>query len=55
VTDAQPGALRLNRNFLHAAAVELTHPRTGRALSFTAPLPEELSGFLEKLRGSQQL
>ena len=53
--DAQPGALRLNRNFLHAAAVELTHPRTGQPLSFTAPLPAELTGFLEKLRGPQQL
>ncbi len=52
---AVPGALRLNRNFLHAAAVELTHPRTGQPLSFTAPLPAELAGFLEKLRGQQQL
>ncbi len=48
--NAQPGALRLNRNFLHAAAVELTHPRTGQPLSFTAPLPGELAAFLEKLR-----
>jgi 23S rRNA pseudouridine1911/1915/1917 synthase len=55
VPDAQPGALHLNRNFLHAAAVELTHPRTGKALSFTAPLPAELSGFLERLRGRQQI
>ena len=53
--DAQPGALRLGRNFLHAAAVELTHPRTGKPLSFTAPLPADLTQFLEKLRGPQQL
>ena len=53
--DAQTGALRLNRNFLHAAAIELTHPRTGQPLSFTAPLPGELTGFLEKLRRHQQL
>ena len=53
--DAQPGALRLNRNFLHAASVELTHPRTGQPLSFTAPLPDELTGFMEKLRRPQQL
>jgi len=53
--DAQPGALRLERNFLHAAAVELSHPRTGGPLSFTAPLPAELTQFLEKLRGLQQL
>jgi len=52
---SQPGALRLNRNFLHAAAVELTHPRTGQPLSLTAPLPRELTSFLEKLRPPQQL
>ena len=53
--DSQPGALRLGRNFLHAASVELTHPRTGQPLSFTAPLPVELASFLEKVRGPQQL
>ncbi len=53
--ESQPGALRLNRNFLHAAAVELSHPRTGQTLSFTAPLPGELSGFLQKLRHRQQI
>ena len=49
---AQPPALSLGRNFLHAAAVELSHPRTGSALSFTAPIPSELAGFLQKLRRS---
>src|SRR5271157_148413 len=53
--EAQPGALRLHRNFLHAAAVELSHPRTGQPLSLTAPLPMELTSFLEKLRGPQRL
>src|SRR5271157_4494424 len=48
--EVQPGALRLNRNFLHAAAVELPHPRTAQPLLFTAPLPAELTSFLEKLR-----
>jgi len=50
ITPSQPGALRLNRNFLHAAAVELTHPSTGQPLSLTAPLPDALISFLEKLR-----
>lgn len=49
---AQAPALSLGRNFLHAAAVELSHPRTGQALSFTAPIPPELAGFLQKLRRS---
>src|SRR5271165_6703994 len=42
--------LNLNRNFLHAAAIEFTHPRTGEPMSFTASLPEELGRFLAELR-----
>ncbi len=53
--EPQSGALRLSRNFLHAAAVDLTHPRTGKPLSFTAPLPAELTAYLDKLRPSQPL
>jgi 23S rRNA pseudouridine1911/1915/1917 synthase len=42
-------ALSLPRNFLHAAALQLQHPRSGEALSFARPLPEELQGFLERV------
>jgi 23S rRNA pseudouridine1911/1915/1917 synthase len=38
--------LQLERNFLHAAALEFAHPRTGDALSFARPLPPELEHFL---------
>ena len=38
--------LQLERNFLHAAALEFAHPRTGDALSFVHPLPPELEHFL---------
>jgi len=38
--------LQLERNFLHAAALEFAHPRTGDALSFVRPLPPELEHFL---------
>ncbi|HVZ60542.1 MAG TPA: RluA family pseudouridine synthase [Terriglobales bacterium] len=38
------------RNFLHSAAIELTHPRTGVLLSFRRDLPEELSAFLQQLK-----
>ncbi len=31
--------LTLDRNFLHAAELDLTHPRTGKPLEFRAPLP----------------
>jgi 23S rRNA pseudouridine1911/1915/1917 synthase len=42
--------LGLNRNFLHAAAIEFAHPRSGELLSFAAPLPEGLTQFLNELR-----
>jgi 23S rRNA pseudouridine1911/1915/1917 synthase len=52
-----PGKLRLGgreeptlpRNFLHASSLELRHPRSGETLRLTAPLPEELRGFLRKI------
>ena len=37
--------LSLPRNFLHAAALKFEHPRTGEALSFSAPLPRGVGGF----------
>ena len=45
------GRLSLPRNFLHAAALQFQHPRTAELLSFSAPLPEELESFLQKLGG----
>jgi len=42
--------LSLPRNFLHAAHLNFTHPKSGRAVEFDAPLPEDLQSFLEKLR-----
>lgn len=35
---------------LHAAELELTHPRTGEKMHFTCPLPEYFTEVLEKLR-----
>jgi len=43
------GTISLGRNFLHAAALELRHPRTGEALSFARGLPKELEEFLRKV------
>jgi 23S rRNA pseudouridine1911/1915/1917 synthase len=48
-------SLSLGRNFLHAAAIELAHPRTGKPLSFTALLPQALEDFAEKLRAGQPI
>jgi 23S rRNA pseudouridine1911/1915/1917 synthase len=46
---AEPERLKLGRNFLHAAKLELTHPITGKLLQLEAPLPDELERFLERL------
>jgi 23S rRNA pseudouridine1911/1915/1917 synthase len=42
-------AAGLDRVFLHAHRLEFRHPRTGEAVSFTAPLPPELTEFLALL------
>src|SRR5205085_123462 len=42
----------LKRNFLHAAALEFEHPRTGKALSFAASLPPELEEFLQRVKST---
>ncbi len=49
---ADAGVLQLDRNFLHAASIQLPHPSTGRELSVNVTLPKELSEFLGKLRES---
>jgi len=48
---AKSGAgIFLPRNFLHAAALQLQHPRSGETLSFARPLPEELQEFLARIK-----
>src|SRR5271168_814047 len=39
----------LKRNFLHAAELEFTHPRTGLVIALKSELPEELREFLKKV------
>jgi len=39
----------LERQFLHAARLELPHPEDGRPMSFASPLPADLQAFLESL------
>lgn len=36
--------------FLHAQVIGFNHPRTGKYLEFSYPLPENFSNFLEELR-----
>jgi 23S rRNA pseudouridine955/2504/2580 synthase len=40
----------LRRMFLHAAHLSFMHPGTGKKMEISAPLPPDLSGFLEKLK-----
>jgi len=49
-----PATLALNRNFLHSAVLELTHPRTKELLRFSRPLPEELEKLLDSLENAPQ-
>jgi len=42
-------AISLSRNFLYAAQLELTHPRTGEQIALKSPLPPELQTFLATL------
>lgn len=42
-------AISLDRNFLHAAELQLAHPRSGEGLNFSVPIPEELNEFLARL------
>ena len=39
-------AISLARNFLHAAQLEVAHPRTGKRIALQSPLPAELQAFL---------
>jgi len=45
----EPETLRLGCNFLHAAKLEFAHPISGKLLDLEAPLPPELTAFLNRL------
>jgi 23S rRNA pseudouridine1911/1915/1917 synthase len=49
IRSAHAPALSLSRNFLHATALQLQHPRSGATLSFSRDLPKELSEFLKSI------
>jgi 23S rRNA pseudouridine1911/1915/1917 synthase len=50
--DAEP--VVLGRNFLHAMALEFSHPRSGKAVAFKSDLPVKLRQFLDRLRSSSR-
>ncbi|SFI32132.1 RluA family pseudouridine synthase [Nitrosomonas sp. Nm34] len=41
--------LALKRMFLHAASLKMTHPATGEYIGLEAPLPNDLTAFLQRL------
>ena len=43
-------ALALPRQALHAAELELVHPRTGKTMRWQSPLPPDMAALLERLR-----
>jgi 23S rRNA pseudouridine1911/1915/1917 synthase len=47
---AQKTLYAFPRQALHAAAIKFIHPRTGRAMNFTSPLPKDMKALLRKLR-----
>jgi 23S rRNA pseudouridine1911/1915/1917 synthase len=44
-----PGPASLERNFLHASAIQFQHPISSRPLAFEQPLPAELRDFLRQI------
>jgi 23S rRNA pseudouridine1911/1915/1917 synthase len=44
-----PATIKLDRNFLHSAELELVHPRTKESLKFSRPLPEDLQNLMDSL------
>ena len=45
-------SIPIRRQALHARSLEVTHPVTGEAIRFEAPLPEDFRQVLECLRRS---
>jgi 23S rRNA pseudouridine1911/1915/1917 synthase len=50
--DGAPNTVSLSRNFLHAAELEFTHPRSGERVALKSELPTELREFLRRLEPS---
>lgn len=42
------------RQALHAARLGFVHPRTGRHMEFTAPIPDDIRGLIDRLRAGRE-
>ena len=47
-------AISVDRNFLHAMRLRLTHPESGKTMEFETPLPADLEGWLTRLTSPVQ-
>ena len=41
---------RLHRQALHAHTLGFTHPTTGEAMDFEAPLPDDMAWVIQRIR-----
>jgi 23S rRNA pseudouridine1911/1915/1917 synthase len=48
--NVRPEPISLGRNFLHAAQLEFSHPKTGKPVKLNSDLPVKLQEFLHQLR-----
>ena len=49
--ETSKGTIKFSRQMLHASSLNLKHPVKGNMLEFTAPLPEDMQGAIDKLKG----
>jgi 23S rRNA pseudouridine1911/1915/1917 synthase len=47
---ARASSIKANRQMLHAAKLSLNHPKTGKRMTFEAPLPADMETLLKQLR-----
>ncbi len=48
--ETSQGIIKFNRQMLHASSLKLKHPVTGKMQEFTAPMPEDMQGAIDKLK-----
>ncbi len=48
---SREGKYPIRRQALHAWKMKLTHPRTGEAMEFTAPIPKDMADLIKSLGG----
>ncbi|MBM4153273.1 MAG: RluA family pseudouridine synthase, partial [Kiritimatiellaceae bacterium] len=46
-------AIKADRQMLHAAKLSLFHPKTGKPVTFEAPIPQDMEDLLQQLRAKR--